>query len=148
MIEIYNQLFKIKTNKHCNIDRKIINSQNVIQEIQSLYNKYNDLYVIEHAFLIIINRANKIINVYNISKGDFTATFLNPVVIFKLLIDNLASAFIIAHNHPSGNLKPSDADINIVNKIKEISKLFNITLLDSLIFTKDSYFSFKDEGLI
>ncbi len=148
MIEIYNPLFKIKTNKHCNIDKQINDSLSAVKEIQCLYEKYNDLYIIEHSFLIVMNRNNKIINIYMISKGDNKATFMNPVIIFKLLVDNLASAFIIAHNHPSENLNPSDNDIKMKNNLKEIGNLFNISMLDSIIFTKTKYFSFADEGLI
>lgn len=148
MIEIYNPLFKIKTNKHCNIDKQIKDSSSAVRELQCLYEKHNDLYIIEHSFLIVINRNNKIINVYMISKGDNKATLMNPVIIFKLLVDNLASSFIVAHNHPSENLKPSDSDIKTINKLKEIGNLFNISMLDSIIFTKTKYFSFADEGLI
>jgi DNA repair protein RadC len=69
-------------------------------------------------------------------------------IILKQAIDRLASAIILCHNHPSGNLKPSDADINITSKIRESCKTMDIQVLDHLIVTEFSYFSFSDEGLI
>jgi DNA repair protein RadC len=63
-------------------------------------------------------------------------------------VDELASGIIVVHNHPSGNLKPSDSDINLTKKIKEAGKVLEIALLDHLIVAHDRYFSFADEGLI
>ena len=75
-------------------------------------------------------------------------TVMDPRLILKQALMDGASKIILAHNHPSGNLQPSEADKNITNKIKESAKLMDIALLDHLIITQQSYFSFADEGLL
>ena len=72
----------------------------------------------------------------------------DPKIIYKLALEDLASGVIVAHNHPSGNLKPSQSDIDLTRKLKEAGKFLEVQLLDHLIIANRNYFSFADEGLI
>ncbi len=102
----------------------------------------------EEFWVILLNRANRIIRKKRVSEGGVSGTVADPKIIFKLAVDELASGIIVVHNHPSGNLKPSESDINLTKKIKEAGKVLEIALLDHLIIAHDRYFSFADEGLI
>ncbi|MBT33683.1 MAG: hypothetical protein CMO01_28805 [Thalassobius sp.] len=102
----------------------------------------------EEFWIILLNRANEIIKHILISKGGISGTLADTRIIFKNAIDNLACAIILSHNHPSGNLKPSHADIQLTKKLKEAGKLLDIPVLDHIIFTDKGYFSFLDEGLL
>jgi DNA repair protein RadC len=102
----------------------------------------------EEFWILYLNRANKIISTEKLSMGSLTGTVVEIKSIFKKGIEKLASGIIIAHNHPSGNLQPSQQDIDLTKKIKETGKLMDITLLDHLIVTDTHYFSFADEGIL
>ena len=95
-----------------------------------------------------MSRANKIIDKQLIGRGGISETTADIKLIFKKSIESLASGIILAHNHPSGNLKPSQSDINLTNKIIEASKLMDIKVLDHLIIGDGNYYSFADEGII
>jgi DNA repair protein RadC len=101
----------------------------------------------EEFWTILLNRANEVIRVERISEGGLTGTVADPKLIFKTALDHLASALILIHNHPSGNLKPSQADIELTHKLKEGGKLLEIPILDHLIFTDHGFYSFIDEGV-
>lgn len=109
--------------------------------------KAEDL-VHEEFRVLYLNRSNRVINEKKISQGGVSGTVIDVRLILKHAIEALASSIIVAHNHPSGNLQPSDADIQITRKIKEASKLHDIQLLDHLIVTDQHYLSFADEGLL
>lgn len=102
----------------------------------------------EEMVLICLNRANKVIGYYKISKGGMAGTVCDPKIIFTTALNCAASSIIIAHNHPSGNLNPSNEDRKLTEKIKKSGELLDITLLDHLIITDESYYSFADEGNI
>ena len=102
----------------------------------------------EEFWIIYLNRSNKIIDKSKLSQGGVAGTVIDIKLILKSALQKLASGIIICHNHPSGNLTPSDADINITQKIKEAAKLVDINLLDHIIVTEKEYFSFADEGMI
>ncbi|MDR2223993.1 MAG: DNA repair protein RadC [Flavobacteriaceae bacterium] len=90
----------------------------------------------------------KIKETLNISKGGMTGTVVDLRVLFKLALEHQATGVILVHNHPSGKLNPSDADIQITKKIKEASKIMDISLLDHFIVTEFDYYSFADHGLL
>jgi DNA repair protein RadC len=100
----------------------------------------------EEFWVLLLNRANKPIDIKMVGSGGVSATIVDVKIILKLAIEKLASSIIIAHNHPSGSLFPSDADKEITNKIKNACKLIDIPLLDHLIVTDRSFYSFNDEG--
>ena len=102
----------------------------------------------EEFWLLILNRANLVIKKEMISRGGVSGTVVDTKIIFKAAIENYASSIIICHNHPSGNLKPSEADIRITKNIKEAGKLMEIPLLDHLIVAETGFYSFADEGML
>lgn len=102
----------------------------------------------EEFWIILLNRANRMIKKYQISQGGVAGTVADPKIIFKLALSDLASGLILAHNHPSGNLAASQADIELTRKIKEAGKLLEIQVLDHLIIAGKKYFSFADEGIL
>jgi len=100
----------------------------------------------EEFWLLYLNRSNKIISRQKISQGGISGTITDVRLIIKKAIELLASSIIICHNHPSGNLEPSEADTRITLKIKEAASYFDISLLDHLIITDKGYFSYADSG--
>lgn len=102
----------------------------------------------EEFWMLLLNRRNAIIRHEFISRGGVSGTIVDPKLIFKPALEHTASSIILAHNHPSGNLTPSNEDINLTKKIKEAGKLFDITVIDHLIIGENSYYSFADEGII
>lgn len=102
----------------------------------------------EEFWVLFMNRSNTVIKTECVSKGSVSGTLVDARLILKPAIELLSSSIIIAHNHPSGNLKPSTPDIQLTKKIKEAASLFDITLQDHLIIGDGNYFSFADEGLL
>lgn len=100
----------------------------------------------EEFWIILLNRANRVLKCEKISSGGISGTVADPKLIFKAAIDHLASAIILAHNHPSGNLTPSQADKELTRKVKEAGKNLEIPVLDHVIFADKAYLSFADEG--
>ncbi|HXI01191.1 MAG TPA: JAB domain-containing protein [Sphingobacteriaceae bacterium] len=98
--------------------------------------------------VLLLNRSNKVIGIYEVSSGGMCGTVADPKLIFSTALKACASSIILSHNHPSGNLKPSQADLNLTKKIKEGGILLDISVLDHVIITSESYYSFADEGLI
>ena len=99
-------------------------------------------------WILLLNRANQVIKKCQISTGGISGTVADPKIIFKTALENLCSAIILVHNHPSGNLKPSSADISLTKKMKESGNLLEIPVLDHIIFSDNGYYSFADEGIL
>ncbi|MBB6369800.1 RadC family protein [Chryseobacterium shigense] len=112
-----------------------------------LKNQLTDLRT-EEFWAIFLNQRNKVIQVSQLTQGGISQSIVDVRVLFKTALDHLSTGIIIAHNHPSGSLKPSKEDINITKKIKEAGQTLSIQLLDHIIITQDKYFSFSDEGLL
>jgi DNA repair protein RadC len=102
----------------------------------------------EEFWVLLLNRANRVIRKKRISEGGLSGTVADPRIIFKLAIEELACSIIVAHNHPSGNLSASQSDIELTRRLKEAGKVMEVQLLDHLIIAGHKYFSFADEGLI
>lgn len=102
----------------------------------------------EEFWLVLLNRANKVIRKQNISQGGISGTIADPKLIFNHALNQLASSIILVHNHPSGNTKPSEADKHLTKQLADAGKLLEIAVLDHIIFTDNSYFSFADENLL
>lgn len=103
---------------------------------------------VEYFYILMLSRANQVIKATQISKGGTSGTVADPKLIFKHALDNLASAIVLVHNHPSGNLRPSEQDRRLTQRLKSVGTSLEIPVMDHLIFTNDGYFSFADEGLI
>jgi DNA repair protein RadC len=104
---------------------------------------------VEEFKILLMNRSNSVLGILEISKGGISGTVTDVRVIFQAAIKGNASGIICAHNHPSGNLNPSESDTRLTQKIKEAGNLMDIQLLDHLILTTDdNYYSFPDNGLL
>jgi len=101
----------------------------------------------EEFWILLLNRANRVLGKARISMGGMSGTVVDPKLIFKLALENKASALVLAHNHPSGNTKPSDADLKLTYKIRSGSDLLDIQVLDHLILTDTGYYSMADQGI-
>lgn len=102
----------------------------------------------EQFWVIMLKRNNQVIQKRVISLGGVSGTVADPKVIFKKALEDLASGIVLVHNHPSGNLNPSQADIRLTEKLQAAGGLLEIPVLDHIIFTDEGYFSFADEGLL
>src|SRR5882762_1428059 len=103
---------------------------------------------VEQFKTVFLNRANKVLGLLEVSTGGVSGTVADPKVIFVAAIKANASSFLVAHNHPSGNLSPSKSDIDLTRKLRDGGKLLEIQLLDHLIVTVEGYYSFADEGAL
>ena len=102
----------------------------------------------EEFFVIYVNRANEIIQTKQISIGGLSGTIADGKVIFKQALELSTHGLILVHNHPSGQLKPSDPDRQLTKKMVEFGKYIDLCVLDHLIYTDNGYFSFADEGIL
>jgi len=102
----------------------------------------------EEFWVLFLNRSNLIIDKSKISQGGIAGTVTDIRIIMKQAIDKLAVSIILCHNHPSGNLKPSEADSRITKKLKDSGEILDVAVLDHIIVSNASYFSFADEGLM
>ncbi|MCT4590989.1 MAG: DNA repair protein RadC [Carboxylicivirga sp.] len=102
----------------------------------------------EEFWVLMLNRSNKVIARNKVSQGGISGTVIDVRLILKSAIDHLASSIILCHNHPSGNLQPSDADTKITKKMSEAGRIMDIPVLDHIIVTDSGYFSYADEGMI
>lgn len=103
---------------------------------------------IEQFRVILTNRAQKVLGIVEVSTGGVSGTVADPKIIFAAALKANASGLLMAHNHPSGNLHPSQSDIDLTRKMKEGGKLLEIQVLDHIIITTEGYYSFADEGLL
>ena len=103
---------------------------------------------LEQFWIILLNRANEVIRPHCVSQGGVAGTVADPKTIYKAALDKLASSIILVHNHPSGNLTPSEADIRLTHKLKEAGQVLDLPVLDHLIFTDHGFYSFADEAIL
>jgi DNA repair protein RadC len=127
------------------IQRKKINSSKLAFEILQEYLADSNY---EQFCILLLDRSNQLIRALIISEGGIAGTVADPKKIFKLAIENKASCIILGHNHPSGQITPSDADIRLTMKMCEGGKLLDLPVLDHIIVGDEKYYSFKDEGKI
>lgn len=123
----------------------IASSKDVGDFIRGLF---DNLELQESFIVLYLNHAHKIIGYYKHTIGAINATIADVRLIMATALTSASVALIISHNHPSGNAKASEPDIHLTKKINEASKLFEVKLLDHVIVTKTSYFSFADEGML
>ncbi len=102
----------------------------------------------EEFWILLLNRANEVLRPVQVSAGGISGTMADPKLIFKHAIEHLASSMILVHNHPSGNITPSQPDKDLTRKLRDCGQLLDIPVLDHLIFTDRTYLSFADEGLL
>ena len=98
--------------------------------------------------VLLLNRANRVMGIYEASAGGITGTVADPRLILAAAIKSLSVSVVLSHSHPSGSLKPSKADEELTLKIKEAARYHDIRVLDHIIVTSEGYYSFADEGLL
>ena len=123
---------------------KIVASKDVFEVLIS---EFQDLGH-EEFWVLFLDRSNHIIKKQNISKGGISGTVVDARIIFKQALENLASGIVLCHNHPSGNLKPSEEDIRLTKRLTEGGKLIDISILDHVIIAGKEFFSFADNGFL
>ena len=125
----------------------IITSKQAYEELINFFPKAT-ISLQEHFVVMYLNRTNLVLGVYQLSKGGITSTVVDIRLIFSVALKIAATQIILAHNHPSGALKPSKADIEITNKIREAGRILDICLIDHLIISPHKeYYSLVDNGL-
>jgi len=144
-ITAINEVFSRMVIEDCYM-KKLSGSKDCFDVLKDLVNMN-----IEQFKMLAMNREGKLIKIVDISVGGVSGTVVDPKVVFKNAIDLMASTIILAHNHPSGNLKPSQADLHLTKKIQEGGKLLDIYVADHIIIggsNFESYYSFADEGMM
>ncbi|MCH3885672.1 JAB domain-containing protein [Tenacibaculum aquimarinum] len=126
---------------------KITNSEDSFRVLLDSWSK-NTIELQEEFKVLLLNRGNTVLGVYPMSKGGVSGTYVDAKLVFSVALKCNASSIIIVHNHPSGNLKPSEVDKRLTQKLKKAGEYLDINLLDHLIITKDKFFSFADNGLL
>ncbi|GGE43384.1 DNA replication and repair protein RadC [Pedobacter psychrotolerans] len=133
--------------------RKEIQEEQIVQVTASsdvhryLYNTFADLNH-EEFWILLLNRSNHIIGRHLISKGGQAGTVADPKIIFKVALERNAANIVLAHNHPSGNLKPSESDNKLTRDLVASGMMLGLYVVDHLIFARSNYYSYKDEDLI
>jgi DNA repair protein RadC len=123
---------------------RIISSKEAVDIFQPMLGDH----LHEEFWILFLNRANMIISKRQISSGGMAGTVVDPKIIFKAALDEKASSIILCHNHPSGNINPSEEDKKLTKKITEAGKVLEIAVLDHIIVAHSGFFSFADEGLL
>lgn len=123
---------------------KIQSSNSVFELLQPLLGELQH----EEFWIVYLNNSNKVLHKAQLSKGSITGTLVDVRLVMKQALELGAVALILAHNHPSGTLKPSAADKQITQKLKTVGETLDIKVLDHLIITQKEYFSFADEGVL
>lgn len=126
---------------------KINSVKDCYELLKELWNE-NTIEMQEQFKVMLLNRGNKVIGVYEASAGGLTGTVADPRLILAAAIKSLAVSIILSHNHPSGNLKPSRADEELTQKIKVAASYHDIKVIDHIIITSEGYYSFANEGLL
>lgn len=134
---------KVKASERPKIDK----AEDAYLVLQEHWN-FEIIEFIEEFKIMLLNRANRVLGIVDISQGGMSGTVVDPKVVFAAALKSAASGIILIHNHPSGNLKPSQADINLTRRLKTGGEILDIKILDHIILTKDGYFSLLDEGII
>ena len=140
------KVYALKKNETEFKNTQITSSESAANFIRQFYS--DDIEIFESFFLVLLNRANITTGYVKISTGGLAATLCDPILIAKYAVDTLSSSVILCHNHPSGNLQPSQADKNLTEKVKNTLALFDCKVLDHIILTTKGYYSFMDEGLL
>ena len=102
----------------------------------------------ESFYIILLNSSNRLIKTVCVSEGGISGTVVDPKKIFKTALDNFTTGLILSHNHPSGNLNPSESDKKLTKKIIEAGQLLDIHVIDHIIISSDGYYSFSDDGIM
>jgi DNA repair protein RadC len=137
---------QVSYNTNSRVKQKITSSCSAYEILKANWNE-GRLELQEEFKVLLLNRANDVLGIYNMSMGSVSGTVVDVRLLFAVALKCNASGILISHNHPSGNLTPSEADKEITKKIKQASEIFDIKLIDHIIVTNLGYFSFLDNGI-
>ncbi|WP_336126842.1 JAB domain-containing protein [Mesoflavibacter sp. CH_XMU1422-2] len=126
---------------------KITNSKDSYELFLSCWSQ-KTIELQEEFKVLLLNRNHQVLGIYPLSKGGVSGTIVDAKLVFSVALKCNASSIIIAHNHPSGNLKPSEADIRLTQKLKEAGSYLDVKVLDHIILSREGYYSFVDESQI
>jgi len=124
---------------------RVTGSKDAAKAFRSIWPSYEH---IEFIYMLMLNRQNQVLGCHQISKGGMTGTVVDIRVVFQVALKSCATSIILGHNHPSGNLDPSDADKKITRQLSDAGKMLEIPVIDHLILTSDSFLSMADEGYL
>lgn len=124
---------------------KITNSKDSYELLLSCWSQ-KTIELQEEFKVLLLNRNHQVLGIYPLSKGGVSGAVVDAKLVFSVALKCNASSIIIAHNHPSGNLKPSDADIRLTQKLKEAGNYLDVKVLDHIILSIEGYYSFVDES--
>ena len=125
---------------------KITTSKDAETYLRQFY--FDDLEIYESFFILLLNRQNIVEGYAKISQGGTAGTVVDVKIICKYAVDSLASSVILCHNHPSGSLRTSTADLETTKKVKQALTYHDVSVIDHIILTKDEFYSFADEGCL
>ena len=125
---------------------KVCGSRDVYDVLQRIWSPRIDH--VEEFMILCLNRANRLLGWAKVSQGGLSGTVADPKLIYQIALKSNACSIILAHNHPSGNVQPSEADIHLTRKLIECGKFLDLPVLDHLIITSEGFYSFADEGLL
>jgi len=129
-------------------ERPIIDSpENAYRIILENWNR-DRIELLEEFKILLLNRRNRVLGFVNLSQGGISGTIADAKIIFAIALKACASGIILSHNHPSGEPNPSEADILLTKKLFQAGELLDIPILDHIIICNDSFYSFKEEGII
>ena len=129
-------------------ERPLIKTSSDCYDVFKHYWDEGKIDLLEEFKVIFLNRANRVLQLYNVSSGGITGTVADPRLILAAALRLGACSMVLAHNHPSGSMKPSKADEDLTQKIKYAAQLHDIKVLDHVIISSEGFFSFADEGLL
>ena len=138
--------YKIKAERQEFTCEKIKSSEDAYKFAKKFY--FDDIMIYESAFILLLNQANNVTGYAKISQGGISSTLIDVRIVAKFAIETLASSVILVHNHPSGNLNPSNDDMKISQRLKEALNILNIKLLDSVIISDNSFYSMQDNLML
>nr|WP_321487274.1 DNA repair protein RadC [uncultured Draconibacterium sp.] len=124
--------------------KQITGSKDAAEYFQPMLSDLNH----EEFWILLLNRGNRIIDSFMVSQGGISGTVIDVRLILKNALDKMASAIILCHNHPSGTMQASNADLNITRKIKSAAEIMDISVLDHIIIGQNNYLSLADEGML
>lgn len=138
---------KLSYSRKGNCERGITSSRDAVDIFREHFDA-EEIDYRESFFALYMNQANRVLGIKKISECGISSTLVDVRIVMQAALLCNASGIIIAHNHPSGNLRPSSCDIKMTAQIKEASKILSMSLLDHVILTSDAHFSFADEAMI
>lgn len=142
-----NNISEIKVSyRSSKIASKTIKSSHDAFEILKQHWNKNTIELFEEFKIILLNRANNVLGIYQVSSGGVSGTVADAKLIFSVALKAMASGIILSHNHPSGQLKPSEADKTLTKSLVKAGEMLQISVLDHVILTSSGYYSFADEG--